>query len=450
MTKRYLLPSYLKDSPVEEYNKKTFPPLPLPTHWNSADGDSYISISDDDKLSLQYTGKNFYQLIFYSIDGRAKSWIDAASIRSDNYIPPEVGLYYFEITVIDCGHRGCIGIGLSKPGTRLNRMPGWEPDTIGYHGDDGHLYYERGTGRKFGPLYTTGETVGCGINYYDKEVFFTKNGVSLGVASKDKFDSEMYPTCGMESPKESAIVNFGTRPFVFDINTYAKNIFAKAKQREKEKKEVSAEVANENNDGVTEVAANATEEGQIDNAAVEIVTDGNAIQQSDTIPPLDTNNATAIVTAIPTDDNVTDVNNIVPTVSDMVDTSAVPTSNDVADGNTDHETIAIPTNVVLSCTRSGRDNAVANITPPTTAVENPALEPDPIHPSIDETIISSDIMAERLHEIFTVSTEGAPNVVDIITSNSVNLIEALLPSDVVTVNEDNDTAQNTIDVLLYS
>ncbi|CAG8829758.1 8459_t:CDS:2, partial [Dentiscutata erythropus] len=98
----------------------------------------------------------------------------------------------------------------------------WERDTIGYHGDDGYLYCERGTGIKFGPLYTTDETVGCGINYYDKEIFFTKNGINLGTACKNKFDGEMIPMCGMESSNESVIANFGEKPFVFDIENYAK------------------------------------------------------------------------------------------------------------------------------------------------------------------------------------------------------------------------------------
>ncbi|CAG8735289.1 3503_t:CDS:2, partial [Cetraspora pellucida] len=220
----YFLPSYLRDSPLYKNNKRLYSRVPLPTHWNVVDSSPSITIVDDEKLTVKY-------------NGLGRNWVDAASIRANHPIHPEIGLYYYEMTIIDRGDRGCIGIGLSKPATRLNRMPGWEPDTIGYHGDDGNLYCERGSGVKFGPLYTTGETVGCGINFFDKYVFFTKNGVILGIElqlsfegypfgapTKDKIMGEMYPMCGMESPNESLTVNFGEKPFKFNIDCYAKGI----------------------------------------------------------------------------------------------------------------------------------------------------------------------------------------------------------------------------------
>ncbi|CAG8515910.1 23480_t:CDS:2 [Cetraspora pellucida] len=232
----YFLPSYLRDSPLYKNNKRLYSRVPLPTHWNVVDSSPSITIVDDEKLTVKYNGPG-------------RNWVDAASIRANHPIHPEIGLYYYEMTIIDRGDRGCIGIGLSKPATRLNRMPGWEPDTIGYHGDDGNLYCERGSGVKFGPLYTTGETVGCGINFFDKYVFFTKNGVILGIElqlsfegypfgapTKDKIMGEMYPMCGMESPNESVTVNFGEKPFKFNIDCYAKKIFEKAEKKIEEKK----------------------------------------------------------------------------------------------------------------------------------------------------------------------------------------------------------------------
>lgn len=38
--------------------------------------------------------------------------------------------------------------------------------------------YTRGV--DYGPLYSTGDVVGCGLNVLEKTVFFTKNGVNLG------------------------------------------------------------------------------------------------------------------------------------------------------------------------------------------------------------------------------------------------------------------------------
>ncbi|KAF0361847.1 SPRY-domain-containing protein [Gigaspora margarita] len=211
---RDFIPSYLRDSPIFLLNKRSVTSIPLPTRWNSHDRAPYVSVLEDG-VSLEYIGPG-------------RNWIDASSIRTDFPVLPEVGLYYFEIKVIDKGERGCIGIGLTKGHIPLDRMPGWEQESIGYHGDDGLLYLQSGRGDKYGPLYTTGDTVGCGINYYDKSIFFTKNGVNLGVASKAIFEGEMYPIGGMISPNERIEANFGEKPFKYDIDTYAKYVFTQA------------------------------------------------------------------------------------------------------------------------------------------------------------------------------------------------------------------------------
>ncbi|CAG8836550.1 24568_t:CDS:2, partial [Gigaspora margarita] len=171
-------------------NKNTCSCITLPTHWNPDDCGSRIVIIDEKKLIVKHTGPvlNFYITIRF------------------------------------------IGIGLSKPGTPLDRMPGWGTGTIGYHGDNGRLYYERERGVNFGPLYTTGETVGCGINFFDNEIFFTKNGILLGKMVLFKLEKKIYPTCGMASPNECVFVNFGTDPFIFPIDHYAKKTFSKAEK----------------------------------------------------------------------------------------------------------------------------------------------------------------------------------------------------------------------------
>jgi SPRY domain len=59
-------------------------------------------------------------------------------------------------------------------------MPGWDPLTWGYHGDDGNKFHARGYGRPYGQLFGTGDVVGCRLNLRDAELSFTKNGVSQG------------------------------------------------------------------------------------------------------------------------------------------------------------------------------------------------------------------------------------------------------------------------------
>lgn len=57
---------------------------------------------------------------------------------------------------------------------------GWEPQSWGYHGDDGNSFGGCGNGRPFGPVFTTGDTIGCGVNFRDMSLFYTKNGAYLG------------------------------------------------------------------------------------------------------------------------------------------------------------------------------------------------------------------------------------------------------------------------------
>ena len=78
-----------------------------------------------------------------------------------------------------------MGIGLSCAAVNLNRLPGWERNSYGYHADDGCLYCSSATGQKYGPTFTTGDVVGCGLNLVTHSIFFTKNGINIGTATSD-------------------------------------------------------------------------------------------------------------------------------------------------------------------------------------------------------------------------------------------------------------------------
>lgn len=71
---------------------------------------------------------------------------------------------YVWITIACCDNCSLLaGIGFSTQGVSLNRLPGWEPHSYGYHGDDGMAFESCGTGKPYGPVFATGEFLyhGC-------------------------------------------------------------------------------------------------------------------------------------------------------------------------------------------------------------------------------------------------------------------------------------------------
>ncbi|KAK5889595.1 hypothetical protein CesoFtcFv8_015587 [Champsocephalus esox] len=155
----------------------------------------------------------------FTIKVTEKTPKDAASVRATHPIPAACGVYYFEVKIISKGRDGYMGIGLSAQGVNMNRLPGWDKHSYGYHGDDGHSFCSSGTGQPYGPTFTTGDVIGCCVNLINNTCFYTKNGHSLGIAFTD-LPPNLYPTVGLQTPGEVVDANFGQHPFVFDIEDY--------------------------------------------------------------------------------------------------------------------------------------------------------------------------------------------------------------------------------------
>ncbi|KAL0326363.1 UNVERIFIED_CONTAM: Ran-binding protein M [Sesamum radiatum] len=177
-----------------------------PTELDTVNSSGGFSVVGPDKLSLLYPSVNLH--------GH-----DVGVAQANRAAPMKRLLYYFEIYVKNAGSKGQIAIGFTTSAFRLRRQPGWEANSYGYHGDDGMLYRGHGKGDTFGPTYTTGDTVGGGINYATQEFFFTKNGVVVGSVYKD-VKGPVIPTVAVHSQNEEVTVNFGKDPFVFDLKAY--------------------------------------------------------------------------------------------------------------------------------------------------------------------------------------------------------------------------------------
>lgn len=77
-------------------------------------------------------------------------------MRADNFVPTSLPIYYFEVEVISKGREGYIGVGFCTVDVNMDRLPGWEPQSYGYHGDDGNAFRSDGKGRKYGPQFGKG------------------------------------------------------------------------------------------------------------------------------------------------------------------------------------------------------------------------------------------------------------------------------------------------------
>lgn len=144
---------------------------PLPRQWSGKDKCQTLSLSMN---NLRVTYK-----------GPGKTHKDAASVRTDFPIPAACGIYYFEVKVLSKGRDGYMGIGLSKSDVMLSRLPGWDKNSYGYHGDDGHSFCCSGTGQNYGPTFSTDDVIGCCLNLIENTCFYTKNGYNLGIAFRD-------------------------------------------------------------------------------------------------------------------------------------------------------------------------------------------------------------------------------------------------------------------------
>uniref|UniRef100_A0A9J2Q6H6 B30.2/SPRY domain-containing protein n=1 Tax=Ascaris lumbricoides TaxID=6252 RepID=A0A9J2Q6H6_ASCLU len=164
-TSEFMFSPSAKDKEVCERLKKLYPYVdqektPLPRFWSAQDKCTWLLISND-ALRVTY-------------NGQGKNPKDAGAVRSNHPIPVTCGVFYFEVLVVSSENDCCIGIGLCEKNVDLNRLPGWDKCSYGYHGDDGNFFCSSGSGSPYGRTFSSNDTVGCGINLVSKSIFSRK------------------------------------------------------------------------------------------------------------------------------------------------------------------------------------------------------------------------------------------------------------------------------------
>ncbi|RMZ76045.1 hypothetical protein DV737_g4992, partial [Chaetothyriales sp. CBS 132003] len=192
----------IESNPPKEDDQLT----PLPCRWSDQDKHPGLDLSNNG-LDVRYTG----------VDGKAD--MEAASVRADQPMSPACGIYYFEVTISTKNKDSAIAVGFSTAEASLERLPGWESHSWGYHGDDGKLFSGEHASKSHGPPFSAADVVGCGINFNTGQAFFTRNGTELDVGFHDLKHVRAFPTVGMKKYSGTSVsVNFGQRPFVFNID----------------------------------------------------------------------------------------------------------------------------------------------------------------------------------------------------------------------------------------
>lgn len=184
--------------------------LRLPIRWSEEYKSSMLSVSADGR-DLTYQGSP------------SNSDKDAAAARTIFPIPPACGIYYYEVEVTSKtnSNKGHISVGLVSRDFKLTRLPGWEKNSWGYHGDDGSSFAAEKTGTPYGPQFGAGDVIGCGIDFSQNRAFYTKNGALLGsVFDNIGKECDIYPAVGLCHPGESVRANFGQDIFKFDIEDH--------------------------------------------------------------------------------------------------------------------------------------------------------------------------------------------------------------------------------------
>ena len=125
---------------------------------------------------------------------------------------------YFEVEILERNSKKAIAIGLACRQYSMANWIGSKYGSIAYHADDGHLFKATVNSISYGPKYGEGDIAGCGIFFNIEnhtaamsggsrvDVFFTINGVLLGIQKMTIPPQGLFPTICLESPSERVCV----------------------------------------------------------------------------------------------------------------------------------------------------------------------------------------------------------------------------------------------------
>ena len=112
--------------------------------------------------------------------------------------------FFFEVMIVNTGRNKEIAVGLSTRSSKLELFPGWQPNTFGYHGDDGNVYYENPDDPVMPETekpFKSGDVIGVTLDQSGSLAFF-KNAKHIKTVqlTREHMAQELYASVGISSP----------------------------------------------------------------------------------------------------------------------------------------------------------------------------------------------------------------------------------------------------------
>lgn len=188
------------------------------------------------QLPNKFTKKDTEHAVKLSKGGRVIEYVtegkpaiqEVRVLRSNHPVPSLCGIFYYEVEVVSCTRDPMISIGFCTEDSKLVKLPGMDSNSWGYHSDDGRTMSCQSLNSTGGPGFGLGDIVGCGFDFTNNCIFYTKNGIELSpttvnltrlTTARGNSRAKHYPCIGFK-PTVSLRTNFGEDEFHYDIDQY--------------------------------------------------------------------------------------------------------------------------------------------------------------------------------------------------------------------------------------
>ncbi|KAI1715317.1 SPRY domain-containing protein [Ditylenchus destructor] len=169
-----------------------------------------------------------------TFDRPVKGMLTKGGAQTNYNIPPTCKIYYFEVYIEELGKNSFFSIGFGEEWSQNSAPVGLEWITYGLCSDgqfcsnavDGPILFKQG----FKQGFEQGDTIGCGLDFVNKTIFYTKNGKNKMKAGEITVlhQIRVHAKIGFSSTTTGSCVkvkgNFGQQAFLYPIEEELEHI----------------------------------------------------------------------------------------------------------------------------------------------------------------------------------------------------------------------------------